>query len=546
MYHLRTLLKLRIRGEAILMKLKGNPEIVPLAAYYGLSANFKDPSSSIEFQVRNGSWQSTLTLPIEEFNTAGIHAACAYVPSYRGKERTAFDNRILNDLLHGLELGTVQRGYYLDRPGAVRFPDGHVCFIRGSELIGVCNRPILIAPELNDIRLLGTAQTDPLLQLPPLLLQSPPQVPLVLAFVVFSSIRSVLVESGLDPQAVLYIVGKQGLGKTTLAQRMAGIYERSGRPVGVIQAGATHAAVNTAMVSLRDQAVVIDDLCLSASRDTARRRIDLASKLIRQGTGTIPISKMEGNKSVELPCESSLIFTAEFTLENLSDLSRCIIVPVQKQLNIPDELTPMLIGDAIRFYSKWFCDHLEQELTHFQQAVHNRKISDMGARVDTNYCLMRASMQSFLRSLRDLRLPYNSEPVLLDKMDSALSDAIQEQQGMIERLKDQIPVGNIAFCIFEGYKHNAFNLTSKMKKLSKHDGIIWKGDLCLRKEPLVSFVRQQPGYQSWSSNKIVRTLKDWNALVLQEDSAATVHLTKDSPRVYRIRLDVLEDAAQQY
>ena len=267
--------------------------------------------------------------------------------------------------------------YYLDRPGAVRFPDGHVCFIRGSELIGVCNRPILIAPELNDIRLLGTAQTDPLLQLPPLLLQSPPQVLLVLAFVVFSSIRSVLVESGLDPQAVLYIVGKQGLGKTTLAQRMAGIYERSGRPVGVIQAGATHAAVNTAMVSLRDQAVVIDDLCLSASRDTARRRIDLASKLIRQGTGTIPISKMEGNKSVELPCESSLIFTAEFTLENLSDLSRCIIVPVQKQLNIPDELTPMLIGDAIRFYSKWFCDHLEQELTHFQQAVHNRKISDI-------------------------------------------------------------------------------------------------------------------------------------------------------------------------
>ena len=476
-----------------MMKTNGTPEISVLATYHEPSANFNDPPCYVKFQVRGTNWQTILTLPMKEFNANGIHAACAYVPSYSGKVRSAFDDKALASLVNGLRHGSVQRGYYLGRLGAVRFPDGRICFVRGSELIGSCSRPVLINPELSNIRLMRTKQNESLFQLVPLLLQSPPQALLVLSFVIFSSIRSVLVESGFDPQAVLYIVGKQGLGKTTLARRIAGIYECAGRTVGIIQAGATHAAVNAAMASLRDQAVIIDDLCLSASRDTARKRVDLASELIRQGTGVIPISKMKGNKIVELPCETSLIFTAEFALQNLSDISRCVIVPVQKQLNLPDELTPMLIGDAVHFYSTWFCEHSEQELDHFQQIINNRENSDMGTRIDINYSLMRASLQSLLHSLHDLGLPSDLEQVLSDRMEMALSDAIQVHQNSIAHLKSQFPVGNIAFCILEGYRHGAFDLTSKIKRLSKHDGIVWKGDLCLRKDPLISFVRQQPG-----------------------------------------------------
>lgn len=119
---------------------------------------------------------------------------------------------------------------------------------------------------------------------------------------------------------------------------------------------------------------------------------------------------------------------------------------------------------------------------------------------------------------------------------------------MIDQLKECFPVGNLPFCILEGYKNKAFDLAKKIEKLSKNDGIVWKNDLCLRREALVQFIRQQPGYHDWTSNRITRALKDINALALQEDEAATVRLTKEEnvPRVYRIRLNVLKETAKKY
>jgi len=119
---------------------------------------------------------------------------------------------------------------------------------------------------------------------------------------------------------------------------------------------------------------------------------------------------------------------------------------------------------------------------------------------------------------------------------------------MIAQIKERFPVGNLPFCILKGYENGAFDLTKKIEKLTKYGGIIWKGDLCLRREALVQFIHQQPGYHDWTSNRITRTLKGINALVLQEEEAATVRFTKDyaTPRVYRIRMKILEETAQKY
>ncbi len=60
------------------------------------------------------------------------------------------------------------------------------------------------------------------------------------------------------------------------------------------------------------------------------------------------------------------------------------------------------------------------------------------------------------------------------------------------------------------------------------------------------YVRSQDGYGAYTLNKTVRELKDMRALVIQEEEAATVKLKHGLPRVYRIRLDVLEDCAEEY
>lgn len=513
-------------------------------AFYPLTANLEDMPSFVETTVQINGWQSTMTLPLSQYTAHGLQRECPLLRFRNRNGHHTLDDTLLANLMDGLADGTIQRGYYFEKAGANILPDGRTCFVRGTELLGPCNRPYVLAPEISNMKLSGHGSSP--LQLIPLLLASPPQVLLTFAYVILVSIRSILVDNGIDLQAVLYIVGKQGFGKTTLATRIAGIYEKNGKQAGIIQAGSTHAAANTLMETLRDQPIVIDDLCLSSSRDTARKRVELASKLIRQGTGCIPIIKKSGQTTIELPCEAGLIMTAEFYLENLSDLTRCIIVPVQRPLDISCELTSDLIGDAVRHYSLWFATHCVEEIERFHIAVCSTPDNSMDVRMNTNYACLETAFQSFIHSLSEPG--HISKPVLLllKRMEDAVAEAQQYHLDMIEKIKEHFPIGNLSFCILEGYRNAAFDLTRKIEKLEKHGGILWKGDLCLRRDELIQFIRQQPGYHDWTSNQITRSLKDICALVLQEDEASTVRLTKDSPRVYRIRLNVLKDTAQKY
>lgn len=524
-----------------------NGSVTILTAYYALSANANQPPLCVALEVRVGNLVSICFLPIKELNAKGLQKECPLL-QFKGKQAKAnFDEALVGELTDGLTDGSIQSGYYLEEPGAIIFPDGHIGFLRGSELLGICNRPYMVAPEIRDIKLAGEGNALPYLL--SLLITSPLQVLLVFAYVILSSIRSLLINSGIDLQAVLYIVGGQGLGKTTLATRIAGIYKKSGSTIGTVQAGSTHSAVNALMTTLRDQPIIVDDLCLSASRDTARKRVELASKLIRQATGSIPIIKKAGKATVELPCETSLILTAEFHLENMSDLTRCIIVPIQSPLNIPNELTPNLIGDAVRHYSLWFTEHTREELGQFREAVHGAVSErNIDTRIATNYACLMTAFQSFIRSLTDSEYSTKLVDLALNMMDMAFTKAMEQHQAMIRQIKETIPLGNISYCLLEGYRNGAFNLAKTAKKLKKHDGIIWKDDLCLRKEPFIQFIRQQPGYHDWSSSQIKRFLKDINALVIQEENADTVRISTEPgvPRVYRIRTKILKETAQRY
>lgn len=527
------------------MKIDGcNATIRIQRAFYPPTANFEETPAFVEFLVQIENWHSTLTLPNTQFNALGIQKDCPLVHFQGRGSKTVFDDALIAELARGIANKTIERGYYFEKGGATILPDGSVCFLRGPELLGSCSRPYILAPEASNMRLRGEGISPT--RFLPLLLASPPQVLLTFSYVILTSIRSLIIESGIDLQAVLYIVGGQGLGKTTLATRIAGIYECGGQSVGIVQAGSTHAAVNTLMLSLRDQPIVVDDLCLSISRDTAQKRVDLASKLIRQGTGCIPIIKQCGSSTVQYPCESGLILTAEFSLQNLSDLTRCIIVPIKKPLNLPQELTSDLIGDAVRYYLSWFAQYSDREVNRLHEAIQHKDKSLTDSRMATNYACLDAAFQSFICSLPDLDASSDLRTHILKKMKKAIAAAQEEHLEMIAAIKDTIPIGNLAFCILQGYQEDVFDLTDKIKKLNKHSGIIWKGDLCLRREALIQFVRMQAGYHDWTSNQITRALKDINALVLQEEDSATVHLTKDSPRVYRIRLNVLKENAIQY
>ncbi|MFQ9127027.1 MAG: hypothetical protein ACLR4Z_09870 [Butyricicoccaceae bacterium] len=127
-------------------------------------------------------------------------------------------------------------------------------------------------------------------------------------------------------------------------------------------------------------------------------------------------------------------------------------------------------------------------------------------------------------------------------MRAGIGQSQQYQKKLLDDLDRSKKKGNLAFVLLECYGDpKVFNLTKNIKKLDKRDGIEWKNDLCLRPAALERAVRLQDGYQNYTLSKIARELKDMGALVIQEEGTLQVRLKKDTPRVYRIRLDALEE-----
>ena len=523
-------------------------------AFYNPEDDFGAPPPYVGLTVKTGNYSPVhLELPVSDLDANKLKKHCTALEFDDAKSKKLVRKRLLEELDGGLQNGHITKGYYFEQGGSVILASGETCFLCGGELISLHQFPYIVNAGNRNLSLLDDCNFS-IHTVVSILRKAPYQALMVLAFVVQTVIRSLLLASGLPMQSVLYIYGNQGCGKTTLAQRVAGIVQKENKPFGVVQAGSTLASVNAIMSQLRDLPLIIDDLCFSGSKRVVQKRVDLVGALIRQGTGEIPIIKKVGNTTVNLPCESGLIFTAEFPIDNLSDLTRFIIVPLKAPLNLPAGLFPGLIGATVRSYLQWLTKKTEDKIGNIIMAEGNCVLPEpkMDVRVSRNYATLNAvflSLLDFFRSkttLDDFLLMCNYYDKIQLIFENGLQEALRYHMNLIQKCQDKIPVGNLFYCIYQGYQQGEFDLTVKLKKLPEHDGIVWYDDLCLKQQALLAFVHRQPGYQDWSSWKIINTLATENALVLQEEDGYTVHLDKGSPRVYRLRLDILEKNAEKY
>lgn len=525
-------------------------------AWYPLSQNLQSTPAQISLRVRSNqgqAWDEPIVLPLEQLHAARLKKICPFlqIPGSR-KAVQQFDDELMAKLERELAAGIIERGYYLEHSGAIHFPDGMLQFLAGSELIpNHCNRRYLPAPHLGNIRLVGEGNTS-LQEMEWALVEAPAQALLTLAYVLLTSVRSMVIDQGIDFQAVLYILGGQGLGKTTLAKRTAGLYQtEEGYVSGLVQAGSTMAGIRDMLVRIRDRPVIVDDLCLSAGKDTERRRREVGATLVREGSGNTPIIKKFGSGVAESHCHAGVILTAEFPLSNMSDLTRCILVPVHEKLELAPSWTPTVVGDVLRRFFTWFSDHHIDALNTLTASLNKGWKPKLEKRVRTNYICLRWAFRTLLECLTDSGMAPQYRANLEKKMRFAVKQGLNEYELLRKEQLDLVPKGNLSFCILRGYKDKAFYLANNLERLKKRDGVIWKDDLCIRPQQLLSFVRQQPGYHQYTRNQLTLELMDLGVLVIQEDSGYTVHLAKSKdgasiPRVYRLRLDVLKETAKKY
>lgn len=530
-----------------------NSALTVCAAYFKTSAEAQSFPTAVEVRVQCDMLAAeTLVVLTKELSAKTIKKRCPFIRFHGAGAERAVDEYLLTTLQAGLRSGSIQTGYYFDQQGAIDLPDSRTMFLRGDALLGDCGRPYIVAPELRRTLLASNDAYGPQ-EMAMALMYAPPQVLLTLAFVLLTSVRSVVLNAGVGLQAVLYIVGGQGLGKTTLATRLAGIYRKPDTrlPACLFQAGSSSAALFDLLTSCRDMPVIVDDLCLSAGKETERKSRETGARLIREGSGQVPLTKKSGKQLIERSCEAGIILTAEFSLENMSDLTRCLIVPVDEQLQLSNELTPELSGSAVRQHSVWFTENGETAIARLMDMLQCEDDVGQDRRVFTNYTCLQWAFESFVCALLETGVSDRVGRKLLSRMEHALGMANEAHGKLIDSLLSKRPAGNLSFCILEGFRNDAFQLTKSIEKLCKREGIIWGKDLCLRPEALIRFVRTQAGYQDWTRNRITRALKDIGALCLQEEDSDTVHLQKSTdnvpvPRVYRIRLEVLDKTSEKY
>ena len=496
---------------------------------------------------------ATAILPMSQLNSSGLHQA---VPRFLvpRKHRDVFDAALLDEvhrlialssshLLQSPDGGETCIGYAFTQTGMHQLPNGQYVYVWRDRALGNCDLPYIVRCSDSVIPKILPLES-PLSQLFSELTYLDPQATLAFVFLCTTLLRSWITNQVPSWQAVLAIVGGQGLGKTTLARRLTDWLQGSdGAPAQLFSAGSTVSAIRDAMVSTRDLPIVVDDLCLSASTQLQRKYRDLGAQLVREGANAAPIvKKLPDGKSIKQHCAAGVILTAEFSLENASDITRCIFIDLDQPLSLSAGLQAGLIGAACQRFIAWILRNRPNLHKKNQKAQKHTSFYRYDQRVEV--------LDAVFDSLAHAALADGASPRCVDAIHTqycvAVDRSLQFQEGLLNQLERQRKKGNIAALLLAGYESDAFDLCKKVEKLDRHEGIIWHGDLCLRREPLERFIRLQDGYACYTISKIVQELKDIGALVLQEEGTAQVRLKKGTPRVYRIRLDVLEDGAKEY
>lgn len=475
------------------------------------------------------------------------------------------------------ETPQIKDGYIFPGNGIYQLPTSQQLLIWNHRIAGSSPSNVLYQDGSDpDIIILDDIE-DSVKKLADVLAKNDPAACLAVAYGMLVSVRTILAKEKIDLRGALYVTGKQSAGKTTLVQRTLNysVYRSDYRPALFLESVSTEAATRDILSLHPNQVVIIDDLCRSTERTIERTRRRLGAALLRLAANDASIEKKGRDGSNERKdCNAGLVLTAEFTLDGFSEVTRCIIINLKKQLNLTEDLNSHLTGCAVNRFVDWFADHYEKAIqllrerlsdpNHLIDRLRLDTLDQRGKfirerRIQNNLTLLSWAFECFVQMAKaDDGLPETTERILYRKFWDGIRDSVAKQLEIIAEIRSNIAEGNLAYIISEGIDQGAFDLCKKKKELFTHAGIIVKQKhdepthVGLKEEALVSFVRNQNGYHDMTRSKIIQELKDIGALCLQETSCNTVHLDakepgkKRLPRVLLIRCKVLREQAKQY
>lgn len=547
-------------------------------AYFNLEGPQDIPAYlGIELILEDGSMRR-LTLPMTSNLARRIVAEEPRAILLKSSYAPLVQKHIVDQLSKIGRPGECQRGLYLPGNGTYRLADDRHITVWNGRVAGSTKLevPYMIRP--NDSYHIAKHTENPIQTLVNALQENDAALVQSVVYALLVSRRDVLTAEQHPLQGGLYITGVQSSGKTTLARRVFGYTERigtPGKPALMLEAVSTEASVRDTLSENPGCVVIIDDLAKSPTRSIEAHRKKLGGSMLRLAANEGDSAKKgKTGKTDHCDCTSGIALTAEFVLDGVSELTRSIFVYLEKKLNLTEDVRPALIGAILEDFADWFADNYEHaiELLHkiadSPDILKNLRVDGADEftelltrerRIQDNLALLQWAFVCMVEMIKStVKLSPHQEQALYEKFWKAVHLSVSKQVDEFSKIRTHLKEGNIAYLLCEAIDCDEFKLCRKKSKLFKRNGIVWKEkngvikQVGIKQTALVQFIRNQNGYQNYSSRKITDYLKDIGCLTINEDKSNTVHIGKRKdgkrplPRVLLIDVETLRDSAEEY
>ncbi|MCF2661501.1 ATP-binding protein [Pseudoflavonifractor phocaeensis] len=397
----------------------------------------------LKLRVEGDAREQKILLPMNQLQRLNLeeHAAgCLYITSRAKKQ--------VREIVRAAaiqHLGTGQAALCFPQSGWYALPDGKRIFAAGDELLPAA--PDQAAEEFLTVCHTGTRLAAPgdqtldvtaqefLTSLQKHLCYRLP----VFGYAIFSAHRSLWKESDLPFACALFIVGKSGTGKTTLARNFCQLYDRNGIPEEFPDAESTTPSLGEILHRTRDRTVLYDDICRSTDTENQRKRLDNGVKAVRYVANESGRMKMSGIDPQSHPCQAGLVLTAEILPQELSEITRCLLVQVHDYRIGGTSRDRQLAAGMLRAYLSWFAEHCEEELENLRSAKAGFPTTPYPdvERLWTSFLQIDWCLESFLRFLNTIGPCRDRIPELKQSFEQCLMAVFDEELGVIRRRQEQ-------------------------------------------------------------------------------------------------------------
>lgn len=366
----------------------------------------------------------------------------------------------------------------------------------------------------------------------------------LVAHVISGLTREAFKEAGFIPCAVLVIVGESGMLKSQYVPQIVQLYNRSDEIRADTRFNSTQRYIEDILYEHSECTTVIDDLHTAEARYIKRTNEATAEEIIRRVSDDTGRGHKEGKVMVQRKFRGNVVFIGEYAIGRESTMPRALIVNLTKRpdgkiLDKYQRKQPLLVSTFYYYFIQWYvehyadiCDWIDMRLTNFRTMSTNLHIH--GRLKDTQFYL-HASYIIFLEFCKDsgfiLSEDVQDESSIFEKQ---LFQLVQDQQKRYKSNATTVEDVDYLKFLQKLYKESGFRLADSADtfRVGKHDGLIYYGCLCLRRENLEKVIHKRFPYVQ--INDVIESLVARRALK-QGKSKRTVKISTLNKEVGAIR-----------